>query len=65
LVCVVYGLVSVLVFPARLLFVPVHVRKRGARLKPATTAEVFLISFWPCCKNPSIVIQFAAASIPL
>ena len=31
----------VLVFPACLLFVPVHVRKRKDRLKPATAAQFF------------------------
>jgi hypothetical protein len=35
------GLVSVLVFPACLLFVPVHVLKRKGRLKPATTSQFF------------------------
>jgi hypothetical protein len=35
------GLVSVLVFPAGLLCVPVHVRKRGDPLKPATAAQFF------------------------
>jgi hypothetical protein len=30
-----------LVFPARLLFVPVHVLKRKGRLKPATPAQFF------------------------
>jgi len=57
-------LVSVLVFPA-CLFVPVHVRKRTGGLKPATTAQFFLVSFRPCCKNPSIVLELAAAKIPL
>jgi len=36
------GLVSVLVF-RRVFVVPVHVLKRKARLKPATTAHFFLI----------------------
>jgi hypothetical protein len=52
-------------FSGAFIAVPVHVRKRTGGLKPATTAQVFLISFRPCCKNPSIMIQFAAASIPL
>src|SRR6266581_1050659 len=43
-----------------LLFVPVHVRKRGARLK-AATATPFFVCLRLCCKNPSIVIQCAAA----
>jgi hypothetical protein len=52
-------------FSSAFIGVPVHVRKRGAPPKAATTAQFFLISFRPCCKNFSIVIQFAAAKIPL
>src|SRR5438876_10341408 len=55
------GLISVLVFPACLLVVPVHVRKRRGRVRPATTARFFFDCLRLCCKNPSIVIQFAAA----
>ncbi len=40
--------------------VPVHVLKREGRLKPATTAHFFLIALRLRCKNPSIVLQFAA-----
>ena len=42
--------------------VPVHVRKRKGRLKPATTAQFFLIASRLCCKNPSIVLDFAPSS---
>ena len=45
------GFVSVLVFPACLLVVPVHVRKRGDPLKPATTAQFFFDRLRPCCKK--------------
>jgi hypothetical protein len=31
-------------FPARLLFVPIHVLKRKGRLKPANDCAVFLIA---------------------
>jgi hypothetical protein len=37
------GLVSVLVFPASVV-VPVHVRKRKGRLKPATAAQFFFLA---------------------
>lgn len=39
-VCLRFG--GVLVFPGRFLIVPVHVRKRGARLKAATAAHFFV-----------------------
>src|SRR6266496_2327770 len=42
--------------------VPVHVLKRKARLKPATTAQFFWIASRPCCKNPSTVLECAASS---
>ena len=32
-------------FSGRFIFVPVHVRKRKGSLKPATTAQFFLIAF--------------------
>jgi hypothetical protein len=51
-------------FPACLLVVPVHVRKRGDPLKPAATAQFFLIASGCAVKNPSIVIQLAASSSP-
>jgi RNA polymerase sigma factor (TIGR02999 family) len=55
-------LLSILVFPACLLFVPVHVVKRKGRLKPTTTARDSLKK--PSgCKNPSTVVKFAASSI--
>jgi len=47
------GLVSVLVF-RRLLFVPVHALKRKARLKPATTAQFFLIASGRPVKIPRL-----------
>jgi hypothetical protein len=37
-----FVLVFGLVFPARLFFVPVHVRKRGPRMKAATAAQFFI-----------------------
>jgi len=46
------------------LFVPVHVLKRKARLKPATTAQ-FFYRLRPCCKNPSIVLAVAALVLRL
>src|SRR5215211_1956558 len=55
------GLVCVLVFSGVFMFLPVHVRKRDDRLKPATTAQFFSIASGCAVKNPSIVIQFAAA----
>ena len=45
------GLVSVLVFPACLLFVPVHVVKREGRLKPTTTARNILKKLSGCKKS--------------
>src|SRR4029453_1795 len=48
-------------FPASVV-VPVHVLKRKARLKPATTAQFFCDRLRPCCENPSIVLDFAASS---
>jgi len=42
--------------------VPVHGLKRKGQLKPATIAQFFLIASGPCCKNPSIVLEFAAWS---
>jgi hypothetical protein len=33
------------------LFVPVHVRKRKGRLKPATAAQFFFLRLRPCCEN--------------
>ena len=45
------GLVFVLVLPAGLLFVPVHLLKRNARLKPATTAQ-FFFAFGGAVKIP-------------
>jgi hypothetical protein len=47
-------------FPACLLVVPVHVRKRGAPLKPATTAQLFLLASGRAEKNPVAVLEFAA-----
>ena len=48
-------------FSGVFLFVPVHVRKRKGRLKPATTAQ-FFYRLPPCCKNPLIVLELAASS---
>src|SRR6266508_1696878 len=56
-----FGLVSVLVFRP-LLFVPVHVLKRKARLKPATSAQFFSIASNCAVKNPSIVLESATSS---
>jgi hypothetical protein len=51
-----------LVFPARLLFVPVHSVKRKGRLKPATTARFFCDRLRLRCENPSTVLECAASS---
>jgi hypothetical protein len=50
-------------FFRRLLFVPVHLVKRKARLKPATTARSFFDRFRASSKNPPAVLEFAALSI--
>src|SRR6266498_4578634 len=63
LVCIGFSclrLLSVLVFSACLLFVPVHVLKRKGRLKPTTTAQFFCDRLRPRCKNPSTVLAMAA-----
>jgi hypothetical protein len=39
-------------FSGVLLFMPVHVRKRGDRLKPATTAQFFSIAPGSAVKIP-------------
>jgi len=49
-------------FSGPLLFVPVHVVMRKGRLKPATTAEFFLIASGLCAKNP--LLEFALSSAP-
>ena len=54
----------VLVFSGVFLFVPVHVRKRKGRLKPATAAQFFLIASGHAVKNPLAVLEFAASSSP-
>jgi hypothetical protein len=51
-----------LVFPARLLFMPVHALKRKGRLKPATTAQFFCDHLRVRCENPSTVLECAASS---
>src|ERR1700720_2503638 len=38
-----------------------YLLKRKSRLEPATTAQ-FFNRLPPCCKNPSIVLEFAASS---
>jgi hypothetical protein len=40
------------------LFVPVHVLKRKDRLKPATTAQFFLIASGRAVNNPAMVLEF-------
>jgi hypothetical protein len=55
-------LFSILVFPARLLFVPVHVLKRKGRLKPATTAQFFLMAPGCAVKIHLSVLESAASS---
>ncbi len=52
-------------FFRRWLFVPVHVRKRKDRLKPATTAQFFLIALRLCCKNLSIRVKICGVEQPL
>ena len=49
-------------FSGVFIVVPVHVRKRKGRLKPATAARFFCDRLPPCCENPSIVLDFAASS---
>src|SRR6266581_1431498 len=61
--CVFLGLVSVFGFSGVFIVVPVHVRKRRGRVRPATTSQFFFDCLQLCCKNPWIVIQFAAARI--
>ena len=56
------GLVSVLVFSGVFMFMPVHVRKRGDPLKPATATQFFLIASRRAVKNPLAVLEFAASS---
>src|SRR5260370_4486428 len=51
-----------LVFPARLLFVPVHVVKRKGRLKPTTTARNPLRELSGCKKKPSAGSGLASIS---
>jgi hypothetical protein len=36
--------------------------KRKGRLKPATSAQFFLIASGACCENLSIVLEFAASN---
>src|SRR5437762_1524478 len=38
-----------------------YLLKRKSRLEPAATAQFFLIASL-CCKNPAIVLEFAASS---
>jgi hypothetical protein len=57
------GLVSVLVFPARLLFVPVQCGKAERPRETRHGCAVFFDRLRPCCKNPSIVLEFVASSI--
>jgi hypothetical protein len=57
-------LVSVLVFSGVFMFVPVHVRKRGDRPKPAIAAQFFLITPGRAVKNHLAVLEFAASSSP-
>jgi hypothetical protein len=52
-------LVSVLFFSGVFMSMPVHVRKRGDRLKPATAAQLFYRS-QRHCKNCSIALGFAS-----
>ena len=51
-------------FSGVFIVVPVHVRKRKGRLKPATTAQFFLIASGRAVKNPLAVLEFAASSSP-
>jgi hypothetical protein len=49
-------------FSGVFIVLPVHVLKRKARLKPATTAQFFLIASGRAVKNPLAVLEFAASS---
>src|SRR6059036_1307697 len=49
-------------FSGVFIVVPVHVRKRKGRLKPATTAQFFLIASGRAVKICLSVLQFAASS---
>jgi hypothetical protein len=49
-------------FSGVLMFVPVHVRKRGDPLKPATAAQFFLIASGRAVKNPLAVVEFAMSN---
>ena len=51
-------------FAGVFIVVPVHVRKRKGRLKPATTPQFFLIASGRAVKNPLAVFEFAASSSP-
>ena len=52
-------------FFRRLLFVPVHLVKRKARLKPATTAEFFPNRLAPCCINALNCVRLCGVEQPL
>src|SRR6266576_7216261 len=39
-----------------------YLLKRNSRLEPDTIAQFFLNRLPPCCKNPSMVLEFAASS---
>src|SRR6266536_6096303 len=58
--CIGFSCLLSIWFFRRLLFMPVHVVKRKGRLKPATAAQFFFDRLRQCCKNPSIVLEFAA-----
>jgi hypothetical protein len=49
-------------FSGVFIVVPVHVRKRKGRLKPATTAQFFLIASGRVVKICLSVLEFAASS---
>ena len=49
-------------FSGVLIVVPVHVRKRKPRRKPATDRAIFLARFWRRCENVLIVLDLAPSS---
>lgn len=51
-----------LFFSGVFMCVPVHVRKRRGRLRPATTAQFFCDCLQPRSENQSTVLQCAASS---
>jgi hypothetical protein len=51
-------------FSGVVIVVPVHVRKRKPRLKPATDRAIFFRCFRGAVKNLLALLEFAASSSP-